>query len=131
MLFYYKLSLPEELRYVKYDERNDYLGQLSKIKCDEQDFNCISEREFIEEIKNLSRACHNSKLKAKRKLVELDNIGVWWVVNDRDEYKTKQYRGKRSSYYKGVSNKRTRKILNLPNGKHYKKILDFWNEIYG
>lgn len=112
---YYKLSLA--------DCENDYVNH--------DEIECIDEYKFIDSTKSLSRIRHHNKVKAKNKLNRFDKLGFWWTLGyGREGYKVRNYRDKRSSYYKRYSNKRARKTHNLSNGGQYKKVFDFWNEIY-
>lgn len=126
---YYKLALQEKDIYIDSDNVDDLHNQLSQLheyNNDEQGF--VDKSAFIQTIKGLSRVRHHNKLRYKRKLNNLDRIKKWWAISERDGYKIRRYRDKKSS--KRVSNKKIRKTLSLPSGGHYKRTFDFWDEIH-
>lgn len=66
----------------------------------------------------------------KIKLDKLHKAGNWWTVVDKDTHKKRCYIGSRSAYNKKRSNKKVRKTKNIGDGGNYKKVYNYWWEVF-
>lgn len=69
------------------------------------------------------------KCKEKRRLSELRELS-WYAVGDKETHLFRIYRGSRSKVLKKISNKTVRKAKNLLKGSDYKKVYNFWHELW-
>ena len=66
----------------------------------------------------------------KAKLDKLYNEGGWWTVWDKGTHKVRCYISPRAKHHKKYSNKKVRKTQNIGNYNNYKKVYDFWWEVW-
>ena len=114
----------------------------------------ISQTGCCEEVDNLKKNIpyrHNRSLnsykrdvKRKNKLKRIANAEYawmsfgwktendWWSDDPGEKlYVKRHYRGKRSKYIKKIAARKARKFTgDLANGSQYKKLYDFWWELY-
>lgn len=73
---------------------------------------------------------HYMKQKCKRKLEKLDKIADWWIIEDKGDYKTRNYRRPRcTKVYKRLNNKKIKQAYNLSNGGNYRKVYDYLTNV--
>jgi len=65
----------------------------------------------------------------KKKLEKLSKVG-WWIVSDKGTHKTRCYYSGRKTTIKKISNKKVRKYKNLGNYANYRKVYDYWYELF-
>lgn len=65
----------------------------------------------------------------KKKLEKLSKVG-WWIVSDRSTHKARCYYSGRRGFIKKVSNKKVRKYKDLGNYANYRKVYDYWYELF-
>lgn len=108
---YYEICLPEESGYNF--EMEEYYHPKSKPK-----------------IKHKYRLYkYHRKQIDKKKLEKLSKVG-WWIVSDKGTHKTRCYYSGRRATIKKISNKKVRKYKNLGNFANYRRVYDYWYELF-
>lgn len=96
------------------------------------------EEEFMLEQKSIN---HNKKRKKKRlnhyarkqidkfKIDKLSKVN-WWTVEDKGTHKARCYYSRRKTVIKKISNKKVRKHKDLGNYSSYRKVHNYWHELF-
>lgn len=66
----------------------------------------------------------------KIKLDRLYNEGSWWTVCDKGTHKIRHYISPRAKHHKKYSNKKVRRTKNIGNHGSYRKVYDYWWEVW-
>lgn len=110
---YYEMDIQEHEDAIE-TARLEYLDDLEN-----RDYN-------VEKPKRINR---RNKRKDKIKNKKLQSAG-WWIVSDNETHLSRIYRGKRSSYIKKKNNKKLRRAKNVGKRGHFKKVTEFWYELW-